>query len=142
MSVVFPDGFFVPQTHDDGESPPGIVADAIDPRTGEYLSISRGFDPTDGAVLTALSVVRGSGSAVTDTGQRFQDLQLVDSSAQTFIDQEARRALKRLKDSSQIAIEKVEPTTEGDWGEVLVQYQNIAKGRRQQAPVSPGRAIA
>lgn len=139
MPAEFPDGFFVPQTYDDGESPPGIVADAIDPHTGEYLSITRGFDPTDAAVLNALTIVRGSGSAVSDVGHRFVDLELVDDGADRFISEEARFALKRLRESGQISIEKLEPASQDDWAECHVAYKNLVRGDSLLAPVPIGR---
>lgn len=132
-------GFFVPALYEDPGAPPGILADAIDPATGEYLSIERGFDPTDAAVLTALTVVRGSGSAVADVGQRYQDLERVDDTAAQFIASETSRALKRLVDSRQVVLERVAPLLGDDWAELQIEYRNVPRGQRRDPQLPLGR---
>ena len=86
------DELFLPEVYVDTTGPPGILADAIDPETGEYLSLTRGFDPTDAAVLTALRTIRATGSAVENVGHRFVDMELVGPDSPSFLEQEARRA--------------------------------------------------
>jgi hypothetical protein len=136
-----PAGFFVPQTFADPSSPPGILADAIDPETGEYLSISRGIDPIDEQVLVALTLRRRSGAACMDDGNDFAGVRKVDDSARTVIDAEARRALARLATAGDIKVRKVyavaDPDT--DWGEVAVEYENTraVSNRRRVAMVIP-----
>jgi hypothetical protein len=132
-------GFFIPVLYEDPGAPAGILADAIDPATGEYLSIERGFDPTDAAVLTALTTKRGSGAAVTDVGQRYLDLQRVDSTAPQFILAETERALKRLIDSRQIALDRVTPVLGDDWAEAQVVYQNVPRMQRRDPQLPLGR---
>lgn len=134
-------GFFVPIAYVSPGDPPGILADAIDPATGEYLSISRGFDPTDAAVLSSLTIQRASGSAVSDVGQRYQDLRILDDGAAQFISAETSRALKSLVDSKQIKLDSVEPTIGTDWAEVKVAYQNIPRRERRDPRVALGRPI-
>jgi hypothetical protein len=132
-------GFFLPVLYENPGAPPGILADAIDPATGDYLSIERGFDPTDAAVLTALTVKRGSGSAVTDVGQRYQDLERVDDTAEQFISAETERALRRLVESRQVAFERVTPVIGDDWAEVQVIYRNLPRGQRRDPQLPLGR---
>ena len=133
-------GFFIPVLYEDPGAPSGILADAIDPATGEYLSIERGFDPTDAAVLVALTVKRGSGSAVADVGQRYQDLQRVDETAPQFIVAETERALRRLIESRQITLEGVTPAMGDDWAEAKVVYHNVPRGQRRAPQLPLGRA--
>lgn len=134
-------GFFVPIVYINPGDPPGILADAIDPATGEYLSISRGFDPTDAAVLSSLTIRRASGSAVSNVGQRYHDLKILDDGAAQFISAETSRALKPLVDSKQIKLDSVEPTVGTDWAEVKVAYQNIPRRERRDPRVALGRPI-
>ena len=134
-------GFFVPTTYVSPGEPPGILADAIDPVTGEYLSISRGFDPTDAAVLSSLTIQRASGSAVSDVGQRYRDLQILDDGASQYISAETARALKPLVDSRQIKVESVEPIIGTDWAEAKIAYQNIPRRERRDPRVALGRPI-
>jgi len=133
-------GFFLPVLYEDPGAPPGILADPIDPATGEFLSIERGFDPTDAAVLTALTVKRGSGSAVTDVGQRYQDLQRVDGTASQFIVAETERALSKLVDTKQITLEAVTPVLGDDWAEARVVFRNVPRGQRRDPQLPLGRS--
>ena len=124
---VTPAGAFVPQTYDDPSLPPGILADAIDPQTGEYLSILKGFDPIDAQVLDAMKIKRGSGAAVRNDGQRFADIENVDDSTSALVDAEARRALSRLVENSDIKIQRVDPVADpnDDYANVAVEYRNL-----------------
>lgn len=136
-----PAGFFVPQLFSEPTEPPGILADAIDPETGEYLSISRGIDPVDEQVLVALTLRRRSGAAVMDDGHEFDQIRKVDDSARTVIDAETRRALSRLAGNGDIKLRKVYAVAEpgNDWGEVSVEYENtrVQSNRRRLAKVTP-----
>jgi len=136
-----PAGFFVPQLFASPTDPPGILADAIDPQTGEYLSISRGIDPIDSQVLTALTLVRGSGAATQDDGQDFLAIKKVDETTATLIEAETRRALGRLVVSGDIKIKRVYPNADPDTdiGTVAVDYVNsrAVDTQRRLATVQP-----
>lgn len=125
--------FLVPIEHVEPGAPVGMLADPIDPQTGDYLSIERGFDPTDAAVLTALSTVRGTGSAVLETGQRFRDATHVTPATATFLRQEVELALRHLIESGQIRLESVSVLTGEDYAEVAVHYANLARGEHRTA---------
>lgn len=130
---VTPAGAFVPQTYDDPSLPPGILADAIDPVTGEYRSILKGADPIDAQVLDAMAIKRASGAAVRNDGQRFADIKNVDDSTAALIDAETRRALSRLVENGDIKIRRVEPLADpnNDWAEVVVEFSNLRQRRRE-----------
>jgi len=76
--------------------PSTLLADNIDPETHDYNSLTTGIDPIDSQVLTALSVIRGSGAAVEDTGNKFADIRKITKSVRTEIDTEVRTTLGRL----------------------------------------------
>ena len=63
--------------------PPVILADAIDPLTGEYLSLTRGVSIADGMAVEALRVQRRTGGAARDLGNRFRELTHVDDESAT-----------------------------------------------------------
>jgi hypothetical protein len=132
-------GFWIPILYEDPGAPPGILADPIDPATGEYLSIERSFDPTDAAVLTAITTERRSGASVMTVGQRFRDLQLVTNSTPQDVRAEASLALKRLTDSGQIQIEQLLPVAEDDWAEVTIRYRNVPRAKTQAPQLALGR---
>ncbi len=114
-----------------------IMADAIDVATGEYLSIERGFDPTDAAFLTAMRTVRASGSAVQSVGQRFADHKFVDDKLESFMREEVRLATKDLVDAGDLSIEKVVVTPLGDGAETYVEWLNVARQKSQNAKLPP-----
>lgn len=137
-------GLFVPQTYADPTAPPGILADAVDPVTGEYLSISRGWDPIDEQLIAALTLERGTGAAAEDDGQDFFRIEKMTEAAAQLIDAEGRRALKRLLDNGDIAIRSILVVADpsDDFAEIDVRYQNVrARGQRDRVatvvPVLP-----
>lgn len=107
--------------------PLAMLADPIDPSTGELLSIERSFDPTDLAVFTALRTVRDSGSAVEGVGQRFGDAKHVTVQLETFFREEVRLALEHLVAARQIYVEAVEVVTAETAAEVRIAYWNVAR---------------
>jgi hypothetical protein len=129
---VTPLGFFVPQTFADPKGPPAILADAIDPHTREYLSISKGADPVDAQVVDALAIVRGSGAAVTADGQDFASIRKIDDSTVGLIEGEAKRALARLLAAGDIEFVKLAGAADDDWSEVYVQYRNLRAHDRRR----------
>jgi len=130
---VSPAGFFLGATGTDPGAPPGILADAIDPETGEYLSIVRSYDPTDAAVLTAIRTQAKSGSAVQNVGQKYHEATHVLPSLPDFLRQETEWALRHLTESGQISLETVDVVEGDDWAEVQIEYINVARQKRQKA---------
>lgn len=120
-----PLGFFVEQTFRDPTDPPAILADAIDPETHDYLSIDRGQDPIDAQVILALKTVRGSGAAVTDTGNQFTSIGKLDDSAEAAFRREAEIALSLLVTNRDIRIDSIEVLVQDDFAEVTVTYENL-----------------
>lgn len=135
---VSPAGFFVPTDFAPEDEPVGILADAIDPDTGELMSILRGFDPTDAAAIHAMRVEEASGAAVEDTGHRFRTITHVGPRVEVAIAEEVRHALRRLTQTKQIRIERLEPlaTPGQDYAEAIVVYKNLARDEQRKLPLS------
>jgi hypothetical protein len=68
---------FIPHPYTPAGAPPVILADAIDPYTGEFSSLEDSYDPADGAVVVTCRTKRGSGGAVMEIGHLF-DFERVD----------------------------------------------------------------
>jgi hypothetical protein len=73
--------------------PVPILADAIDPKTGEYLSIEDSATIADGMVVTLLRTERDSGAAVQGFGQRFKELRHVTGETALLAESMSREAL-------------------------------------------------
>lgn len=69
----------VDQIEDKG--PPVILADAIDPVTGEFLSLTKSARLADAFAVEALRVQRGTGAAARDVGNRYRELTHVEEDA-------------------------------------------------------------
>lgn len=129
-----PSAFFLSTRKAPAGQPVGILADAIDPSTGEYLSLERGFDPTDADVLDALSTVRDSGAAVLGKGQRFRSATHITPALAVFFAEETREALRRLIESRQIRLLETRVREDGDVGaELEVRYVNLARAEDRTA---------
>lgn len=123
-----PAGLLVPLNYVIEGEPPIFLADAIDPTTGEYLSIEQGFDPTDAWVLGQLAIARGTGSAVQDQGRDFRDITHISERHQRILDQEIRRPLKPLVSDREIEIRRLEIIDEGDGYSAYLSYRQISTG--------------
>lgn len=72
--------------------PPAILADRIDPMTGDFASLLHGRPLADAFAIEALLVQRGTGAAVMDTGNRFRELSHVDDDAVELVESMTREA--------------------------------------------------
>jgi len=136
-----PAGLFVPQLFADPSGPAAILADAIDPRTGEYMSIAKGMDPVDQQVLIAMGQVKNSGVALAHDGNEYSKIRKLDESAARLIDAETRRCFERLVAQRDIAIEKVYASADpdSDAAGVGLNFRNLRTStkRRRVARVTP-----
>lgn len=85
--------------HAVAQNPVPILADAIDPKTGEYTSIEDSATIADGLVVTLLRTQRGSGAAVLEFGQRFREVRHVDDESAVLAESLAREALQPALDA-------------------------------------------
>lgn len=143
---VTPAVFFVPVTFKVTGAPIAMLADPIDPATGELLSIERGFDPVDAAVINVMRTVRGSGSAVEDVGQRFGDATHINPKLEAFLREEVRIAFEPLVNAGQVSIEQVSLETIDTEAGLLVVYKNIPANKQRSTflPLASlvGRAVS
>jgi hypothetical protein len=115
--------------------PPAILADNIDPATGEFVSILSGIHPVDSHVITALRTERGSGVSVMATGQRFRDVRKVDDAFARRIQDECEIALAHLIERRDIMVPKIAVVEDGDTGHLYFVYANLrAQNRRKRKP--------
>ncbi len=80
--------------HAEALAPVPILADPIDPKTGEYLSLEDSASIAQGLVVTLLRTERDSGAAVLGFGQRFRSIRNVTSQAPELAESIAREALE------------------------------------------------
>lgn len=93
-------------------APPTILADMIDPKTGDFASLTRGRSVADGIVQHLTAVQRGSGAAVRNFGQRFREVTHNDETSRETLESLVAEALKPAVDSGTIRFERI--TTEAD----------------------------
>jgi hypothetical protein len=110
--------------------PPAILADNIDPSTGEYLSILSGIHPVDSHVITALRTHRGTGVSVMATGQNFRSVTKIDDAFSRRIQDECELALAPLIDRGDIRLEKLSVIEDSDTGHLYFEYFNLRATNR------------
>lgn len=138
----FPAGFLVPVHESYSVDEIGIAADAIDPVTGEYLSISQGFDPLDAWVLGQFAVVRGSGSAVMNDGRDFSDVTHIGERYREIFRQEILRAVQPMIDGQLIEVVRLK-IDEGENSYLgYFTYRHTSNGEERTAVVKPGALLA
>jgi hypothetical protein len=138
---VTPAVLFTPVNFTVTGEPIGMLADPVDPVTGELLSIERGFDPTDAAVITALRTRRGSGSAVEDVGHQFASAKLITPQLESFFREEVRLALDHLTSTRQISLVRVEYLELDTDVELQIHFFNIARNEARMLPLSLGQLL-
>lgn len=121
----------IPGALQSGASNVGVfLADAIDPSTGDYRSISRGVDPIEAAALEALLVRRKSGSAVREDGMSFADLKKLDDTFESTLKAEIQYAWRRLIEARQIEFRSLSIETENDTATVKIYFVNLVQNQR------------
>lgn len=105
---VTPASAFALQQHAVSEPPPAILADMIDPATGEYLSIVDSATIADGLVVHLLRTQRGSGAAVLEFGQRYRELSHVTEESPELVESMTREALRPATDAGIVQFKSIE----------------------------------
>lgn len=113
MTALPPAGFSPASTFDEPpyrlrEAPPVILADAIDPETGELLSLTRGARLADAFAVQAMRVQRGTGACVQSLGNRYREIELVQDGIQQIIDSMTREAFAAAEDAGVARLERVQ----------------------------------
>ena len=126
---ITPASAFTENAHADPAAPPAILADAIDPATRDFLSLERGLDPVDAAMVFTFGVRRGSGAAVQGVGHRLPTARHADPEAVTLLQSLAREAAKHLTDAGVVRLGAVGVTIENDAATVSVNFENLPARR-------------
>jgi hypothetical protein len=116
--------------------PAPILAPKIDPVTGARQALFEGDDPVYAAIVAAFRTVRGSGIAVADTGQRFEDVRKNSTDAPELIRYEVERILSPYQAAGQIRIDSIEPEAGPDkgWiGRVRARFTILRTGEEREA---------
>lgn len=124
--------FGAPTEFIDPAKPPAILADNIDPATGELLSILSGIHPVDAHVINALRVERGSGVSAMAHGQRFSTIRKIDDQFTRRLQDECVLALQHLIDRGDIKLPKIAVVESGDAGHVYFEYFNLRATNRDE----------
>jgi hypothetical protein len=130
---VTPASAFSLQQHAVSEPPPAILADQIDPATGEYLSIVDSATIADGLVVHLLRTQRGSGAAVLSFGQRYRELTHVTTDSTETVESMTREALQPAADAGVVRFDQIEAEIEPRDGSQLntgIQYTDLLAPRR------------
>lgn len=93
---------------------PAIVADMIDPHTGDFASLTRSYSIADGMALFLLTVQRDSGAAVRGIGQRFREITHADEQSARAYEGFAREALQPAQQSGTLRLDTVKVEAEPD----------------------------
>lgn len=130
---VTPASFFSPAIFVDPGRPPAILADNIDPATGDIKSLLVRVHPVDAAIGEAFRIKRATGAAVSEIGQRFEDVRKNTAFASKELENEARRIMEPfvLRGDAAIISILVDTTIAFDLGAVAVNYTNLRTGRPQ-----------
>lgn len=83
--------------------PPIVIADVIDPATGNAVSFLAGADPVEAAVQWQFTVRRGSGAALGDNGHELHTITKATPQAPMQLEDEARRVASKFVARGQLA---------------------------------------
>ena len=144
-STLTPLGFFIPPTRRGPPSP--LLADNIDPETGDFRSLFTGSDVTDAQVQLAVTTVRSSGPSVLQDGLLITSRKITDQLEIT-INADMRQALRRLTRNRDIRIVDITQGQDGDGNQpgnqtaqTNVRYKNLRAldptVRTLQVPATP-----
>jgi hypothetical protein len=89
------------------KAPPTILADKIDPKTGEFASLIVSDTIAGGLVQYLTSVQRGSGAAVRAFGQRYREVTHNDERANETMESLTREALKPGVETGTLRFERI-----------------------------------
>lgn len=124
---ILPLSAFTETTHEDPLGPPVILADAIDPETGEFVSLERGLDPVDAAVAWTVSVERDSGAAIQGIGHGLRTITHVAPDLAVTAEALAREAVGHLTRENLIALRGISVEAGRDGAEVTISYLNVPR---------------
>lgn len=83
-------------------APPPILAERIDPKTGDLATILEGDDPTDASIQWQATIRQGSGAALGNNGNRLHTITKATEDAPTRIADEGRRIMAKFVDRGDV----------------------------------------
>ena len=122
--------------HAVAQAPVAILADAIDPKTGEYTSIEDSATIADGLVVTLLRTQRGSGAAVLGFGQRFREIRNVDDQSAILAESLVIEALQPALDAGVVGFRELSGVvneTDPSQVDVAIDYLDLLAPSKEQA---------
>jgi len=129
---ITPAAAFTPRVYTAQEGPPAILADAVDPATGDLASLLFGLPLADAFAIEALRLQRGTGAAARDTGNRFRELTHIESDAIEVVESMARQAFEPAELAGVARLERVSvKVDDADPGQVNValEYRDLLAPR-------------
>lgn len=130
---VSPVSLFSPVSFADPASPPVLLADDINSKTGDLNSLFTRIHPVDEMVLEAFRLERGKGAAILNDGQEYAKIKTVGPATARQIEDEARRVLKPLTDRGDVRIDTIRSEAgvdAEDLGAQYLEYTNLRTGRQ------------
>lgn len=112
--------------------PPAILADLIDPVTGDFASLTRSANLADAFLIEAVRIERGSGAAVRDLGNRFREITHVDGSGPEVVESMARQALEPAREAGVVQLVRVTVTPNADDPselDTVIEYRDLLAPR-------------
>ena len=132
---------WAPGAFADPAAPPGILADDIDPKTGDVRSLlSVGVDPVDAAIAYQFGLTRGAGEVLLDQGQALRTIKKNDDAAPAAIRFEVLRVMAPFVARGDAVVERVEVRggpASGDVGAAYLTYRNTRTGKSPTIKVTP-----
>jgi hypothetical protein len=113
--------------------PPVILADLIDPATGDLASLFVGAHPTDAEIQYAASLEYETGAATGRAGHRFREIKKNIASAARDLENEARRLVQPFVERGDMRLSDVvvEVDSDGDTSAVQIDYVNLRTTRTE-----------
>lgn len=134
-------GFSDPDANDlpPADEPAIVLADDIDPNTGEFLSFD-GVHPVDAHVRYQFQVEAGTGAALGRAGNRLREIQYIDDSTADGLRFEIKRiftqlgpdwaVLKAANSEAKAVRVEADPTTQ--YAAVVADYENVLAQRSDE----------
>ncbi|MFZ5896803.1 MAG: hypothetical protein ACOY0T_37450 [Myxococcota bacterium] len=105
--------------------PVPILADYVDPETGDIIDLLRTRTPVDGALIEGLRVERNSGPAVALVGHTMREIRHLDDTSVAESASRAREGYRELERLGLLRTSKVEVNTDNDAMEISVEIVDL-----------------
>lgn len=120
--------------------PPAILADRIDPQTGDYASLTKTWGVVDGAVIQTARTKRNTGAAARNHGHEYQKIRYVQPSTALELEAAGRAALAHLVREGVLQVTRVRTVVAdgesgNDWAESFLEYRDLLSGEIKRLPL-------